>query len=58
MRLVNWRKDHPYVPKNLWNEWLSVRRSWGGRIITVHVKHWMLELDFRFNWIDDMRHGG
>lgn len=50
---TNWRKQ-PNVPKDLFREWFSCRRSWGGRIINIRVKHHMLTLDFRYSWLADM----
>lgn len=51
----NFRKKYPNLG-NCFTEWLSIRRFWSGRIINIYVKHYMVSLDFRANWISDMRY--
>lgn len=48
----NWNTD-PHCPKGLFRDLFKIRRAWGGRIISIHVKQFMLTLDFRRNWLAD-----
>lgn len=42
------------VGANCFTQWFSVQRFWGGRIISICVKHHQIRLDFRKSWIADM----
>jgi len=46
------------IGPNCFTAWLSVRRFWYGRIISVCVKRHQVTLDFRRDWIADMSNGG
>lgn len=55
IKFVNFKKEYP--GKNLGNafkRWFYIERLWSGKIINIGVKHWMINIDLRKNWIDDM----
>ena len=52
IKIVNWTKEYEnYVPKSRF----SFKRYWSGKLWYIGVSHYTLILDFRKNWMDDMR---
>ena len=50
---TNYHKQFPNF-KWLWTKWFSIDRFWYGKIIEISVKHRVITLDFRQNWLADM----
>ena len=50
---TNYRKKFPNTG-GCFKSWFSVNRYWGGRIISISVKHRELSFDFRGNFLADM----
>lgn len=36
-------------------KWFKIERYWGGKLIYFSIRHWTLILDFRKNWLADMK---
>ena len=52
----NWNINPNYgnMSAGLWNRWFSIERRWSGRIVLVCMRQFMLQLDFRKDWLADM----
>ena len=48
VRIINWKKE-PYYNNKLWQRF-RVQIDFGGRIVSILLKHYLLEFDFRRNW--------
>lgn len=52
---TNFHKQYPNLSKGCFSQWFSVQRFWYGRLITINVKHHSVTLDFRGNWLEDIK---
>jgi hypothetical protein len=56
--LTNFRKAIPGIAStNCFKQWFSINRYWGGSTIEIAIRHYGVCLDFRKNWLDDMKGG-
>lgn len=55
IRFVNYRKEFPNMGSTAFAKWFYAERRWSGRIINIGVKAWAVVLDFRKDWIADMK---
>lgn len=53
VQYTNYRAEYN-IGKDCFAKWFQVKRFWGGKIITVLIKHHEVQFDFRKNWIADM----
>lgn len=53
---IGFRNMHKEFPasKGIWTEWFRVEKHWGGNIIDIMIRHYMIKLDYRENWLADM----
>ena len=51
---TNFHKSFP-SSRGAFTRWLYLDRRWLGLIWNIGVRHYMLTLDFRGDWIADMR---
>lgn len=41
--------------ENCFKSWFSFQRFWGGEILSFNIKHYSISLDFRKDWVSDMK---
>ncbi len=51
---TNYKKRFPNMSKNCFPKLFEITRFWGNRLISISFKHYILFLDFRYNWVADM----
>lgn len=53
---TNFKKEFPSVRdgKAVFNSWLQVNRYWGGKLVTIGVKHHQLTIDFRGDLFEEL----
>ena len=51
---TNFKKEYSKIGDDCFTKWFSVQKYWGGRIIGFSIKHHVVSLDFRKNWLVDM----
>jgi hypothetical protein len=53
LTFINWQREPGFQPVPD-APWLSLERSWGGRLVNITVRYYALRLDFRYDWIAEM----
>lgn len=53
LAFIDWQREPGFLPVPD-APWLSLERSWGGRLINITVKFYALRLDFRYDWIAEI----
>lgn len=54
LSFINYKKNFPNMGDDCFNKIFNIHRAWGGRLIYIHIKHFAVELDFRYSWINDL----
>ncbi len=54
LRYTNMKKEFPNI-RDCFHNWFSFCRFWDGRLIKIGIKHHVLTIDLRRDWISDMK---
>ena len=56
MNVMRYLKGNLSIRYHPWNEWLcfGVDKYWSGRLIYINISKFVIHLDCRVNWLNDM----
>ncbi len=49
------RKKFPTSGFSCWSSWFNVTRYWSGKLIYISIKHFVISIDLRKDWVKDMK---
>ncbi len=55
IQITNMRKKFPTSGFSCWSSWFNVTRYWSGKLIDISIKHFVISIDLRKDWVKDMK---